>query len=66
VNGVKVRNLRHVAELVDGCKDEIIRFGLDDDDPWNEEIVVDRAQMAEATPRVMKRYQIPADRSEGL
>ena len=66
VNGVKVRNLRHVAELVDGCKDEFIRFGLDDDDPWNEEIVVDRAQMAEATPRVMKRYQIPADRSEGL
>jgi hypothetical protein len=55
-----------VAGLVDGCKDEFIRFGLDDDDPWNEEIVVDRAQMAEATPRVMKRYQIPADRSEGL
>ncbi|MBP5545239.1 MAG: trypsin-like peptidase domain-containing protein [Kiritimatiellae bacterium] len=66
VNGVKVRNLRHLAELVDGCGDEFIRFGMDDDDPWNEEIIVDRAQMREATPRVMERYKIPFDRSEDL
>ena len=60
VNGVKVRNLRHLAELVDGCGDEFIRFGMDDDDPWNEEIIVDRAQMREATPRVMERYKNPS------
>ena len=53
VNGVKVRDLGHLAELVDGCTDEFIRFGMDDNDEWNEDLVVDAAQMREATPRVM-------------
>jgi hypothetical protein len=66
VNGVKVRNLRHLAELVDGCEEEFIRLGMDDGDEWNDELVVDTAQMREATPRVMKRDTIPADRSEDL
>ena len=66
VNGVKVLNLRHLAELVDGCTDEFIRFGMDDNDEWNDDLVVDAAQMREATPRVMERYAIPADRSEDL
>ena len=66
VNGVKVLNLRHLAELVDGCTDEFIRFGMDDNDEWNDDLVVDAAQMREATPRVMERYAIPADRSSDL
>ena len=66
VNGTKVLNLRHLAELVDGCTDEFLRFGMDDNDEWNIDLVVDTAQMREATPRVMERYAIPADRSEDL
>ena len=66
VNGVKVLNLRHLAELVDGCTDEFIRFGMDDNDEWNDDLVVDAAQMREATPRVMERYAIPTDRSSDL
>ena len=66
VNGVKVLNLRHLAELVDGCTDEFLRFGMDDGDDWNDDLVVDAAQMREATVRVMERYSIPADRSEDL
>lgn len=66
VNGTKVLNLRHLAELVDGCTDEFLRFGMDDNDEWNIDLVVDTAQMREATRRVMERYAIPADRSEDL
>ena len=66
VNGVKVLNLRHLAELVDGCTEEFLRFGMDEDNEYNVDLVVDAAQMREATRRVMERYAIPADRSEDL
>ena len=39
---------------------------MDDNDEWNDDLVVDAAQMREATPRVMERYAIPADRSADL
>ena len=66
MNGVKVLNLRHLAELVDGCTEEFLRFGMDEDNEYNVDLVVDAAQMREATRRVMERYAIPADRSEDL
>ncbi len=66
VNGVKVRNLRHLVELVDSCKSGFVRFGLDRDDEWDTKVIVDAKEMREATARVMKRNQIPADRSEDL
>ena len=64
VNGEKVRNLRHLVELIEACHDGFVRFGLDCGDEWDVKIVVDAKAMIEATPRVMARYQIPADRSE--
>ena len=66
VNGIKVRNLRHLVELVDACRDGFVRFGLDRDSTWDFNIVVEAKEMRETTARVMKRNQIPTDRSEDL
>ena len=66
VNGVKVRNLRHLVEMVDACKDGFVCFGLDRGNEWDVKVIVDAKEMREATARVMKRNLIPADRSEDL
>ena len=66
VNGVKVRNLRHLVEIVDACKDGFVCFGLDRGNEWDGKVIVDAKEMREATARVMKRNLIPADRSEDL
>lgn len=66
VNGAKVRNLRHLAEMLDGLEGGFVTFGLDRDTEWDVEIVVDAKEMREATKRVMERNMIPADRSEDL
>lgn len=66
VNGVKVRNLRHLTELVDQCHDGFVRFGLDRGNEWDSKLIVDAREMREATVRVMKRNLIPADRSDDL
>ena len=66
VNGEKVRNLRHLVEVVEQCQDGFIRFGLDRDTEWDKKMIVDAKEMRETTVRVMSRYQIPADRSEDL
>ena len=66
VNGEKVRNLRHLVELIDGAEGEFLRFGIDDDNEWDSLLVLDLTALRKATPRVMERYRIPADRSEVL
>lgn len=66
VNGVKVRNLRHLAELLDKCNDGFVCIGLDRGNEWDSKVIVDAKEMREATQRVMKRNLIPADRSEDL
>jgi len=66
VNGVKVRNLRHLVEIVDAQKDGFVRFGLDRGKEWDAKVIVDAKEMREATKRVMKRNLIPHDRSEDL
>jgi S1-C subfamily serine protease len=66
VNGVRVRNLRHLTELIDQCRDGFVRFGIDRDTEWDLKIIVDAKEMRESTARVMKRNLIPADRSEDL
>ena len=66
VNGEKVRNLRHLVELVEGCREGFVLFGLDCNEEWDTKMVVDAKEMIESTPRVMERYQVPADRSEDL
>lgn len=66
VNGVKIRNLRHLVSVVEGSGEEFLRFGLDNGMEWDSTMILDAARMREATPRVMERYAIPADRSEDL
>lgn len=66
VNGVKVRNLRHLVEIVDACKDGFVCFGLDHNKEWDLKVIVEAKEMRESTARVMKRNLIPADRSEDL
>ncbi len=66
VNGVKVRDLRHLVELVDGAKGEFLQLGVDDDNEWDSLMVLDLEALRKATPRVMERYRIPSDRSEDL
>ena len=66
VNGVKVRNLRHLTELVDQCPDGFVCFNLDKNNEWDVKLIVDAREMRETTKRVMKRNLIPSDRSEDL
>ena len=66
VNGAKVRNLRHLVELVEACKDGFVCFGLDRGEEWDVKVIVDAKVMRETTARVMKRNLIPSDRSEDL
>ena len=66
VNGVKVRNLRHLVEIVDACKDGFVCFGLDRNNEWDVKVIVDAKEMRASTARVMKRNLIPTDRSEDL
>lgn len=66
VNGVKVRNLRHLVELVESCEDGFVCLGLDNGNEWDVKVVVDAKVMRETTARVMKRNLIPFDRSEDL
>ena len=66
VDGTKVRNLRHLVDLVEGCTNEFVRIALDCGEERDYEIVLDAARTREATSRVMKRFQIPADRSPDL
>ena len=66
VNGVKVRNLRHLVEMIDQCHEGFVRLGVDRGDEWDMKLIVDAKEMRETTKRVMKRNLIPADRSEDL
>jgi len=58
VNGVKIRNLRHLVELVDNCKDEYITFNFAEDLP----VILNLKHLREANPRILERYRVPADR----
>ena len=66
VNGTPVRNLGHLVSLVDACEDEFIVFGMDMGDERTVNIVLDTPEARTATPRVMDRFGIPADRSPDL
>lgn len=62
VNGTAVVNLRCLAGLVEGCKDEYLRLELDEDAV----LILNRAAATEATPAIMKTHSIAADRSADL
>lgn len=58
INGKKVRNLREAAEMVEQCKEEYITFEFEGDIP----VTLNIGKLRAATPRILDRYRIPADR----
>jgi len=62
INGTKVKNLRHVMELVEACAGEYLRFGLQ----TNHAIVLKTQAAKEATNDVLNKHGIPSDRSRDL
>ena len=58
INGKKVHNLREAVELVESCKDEYITFEFEGDIP----VTLNIGKLREATPRILERYHITADR----
>lgn len=63
VNGTRIRNVRQLAYTVDTCKDEYLRFDLED---YTQSIVLRTEDAREATNRVLEFHGIPADRSSNL
>lgn len=62
VNGVPVRNLRHLVELVEQSHGEFVEFTND----RGEILILDRAKAARTAEEILARYRIPRDRSEDL
>ncbi|KAJ0972217.1 hypothetical protein J5N97_020176 [Dioscorea zingiberensis] len=62
VNGVEIENLKHLCGLVENCREESLRFDLDD-----ERVIVLNYQNARmATSRILKRHRIPSAMSTDL
>lgn len=62
VNGVEVENLKHLCFLVEGCREEGVRFDLDDE----RVIVLNYHNAKLATSRILKRHRIPSSMSTDL
>ncbi|PNW86569.1 hypothetical protein CHLRE_02g092000v5 [Chlamydomonas reinhardtii] len=62
VNGVKVHNLQHLAQLVERCESDYIRFELD----WKRVVVLHTASGRAATSEILKMNAIASACSEGL
>ena len=54
VNGTAVRNLRHLVELVEGCKSEFLRLDLD----YGQLIALDTKQSRAATAAILETHNI--------
>lgn len=61
-NRTSLHNLAHLAHLVDTSDDPYLNFGLD----GGRFITLDRQQVLEHTPNILKINNIPCDRSEDL
>ncbi|XP_078168968.1 protease Do-like 2, chloroplastic [Carex rostrata] len=61
-NGTAIKNIHHLAHLVDACKEKYLIFEFED----NYLVVVDKEKAAEASPRILKDNGIPTGRSADL
>merc|ERR1711957_67137 len=55
VNGTKVRNLKHVHEIIDACDSEYLRFGLQN----NLVLILKTDAAKSATAEVLEQHSIP-------
>ncbi|KAM1058046.1 hypothetical protein ACFX13_031975 [Malus domestica] len=62
LNGIQIRNIHHLAYLVDSCKDKYLVFEFED----NYITVLEREAAAAASSCILKDYGIPSERSSDL
>ncbi|KAK6940903.1 Protease Do-like, PDZ domain [Dillenia turbinata] len=62
LNGIRIRNIHHLAHLVDSCKDKYLLFEFED----NFLVVLEREAAIAASSCVLRDYGIPSERSSDL
>ncbi|KAI3449551.1 hypothetical protein Pfo_006216 [Paulownia fortunei] len=62
LNGTWIRNIHHLAHLVDSCKDKYLVFEFED----NFLVVLERESALAASKSILKGYGIPSERSSDL
>ncbi|KAK4418196.1 Protease Do-like 2, chloroplastic [Sesamum alatum] len=62
LNGTWIRNIHHLAHLVDSCKDKYLVFEFED----NFLVVLERESALAASESILKGYGIPSERSADL
>lgn len=62
VNGEKIRNLKHLIELMENAADPFVVL----ENEWGQKLVLDREQAEQAGPQILGTYRIPQDRSPDL
>eukprot|EP00899_Mesostigma_viride_P028424 jgi/Mesvir1/8767/Mv02684-RA.2 len=61
-NRVPIKNLRHLAELVEACREEYLRFDLE----YNQVVVLDAKAALAASPGILETHCIPSGKSRDL
>lgn len=61
-NGTRIKNIHHLAHLVDSCKDKYLIFEFED----NYLAVLEREASCAASSCILKDYGIPSERSSDL
>ncbi|KAG2697270.1 hypothetical protein I3760_07G098700 [Carya illinoinensis] len=61
-NGTRIKNIHHLAHLIDSCKDQYLVFEFED----NYIAVLEREAAVAASSCILKDYGIPSERSSDL
>ncbi|KAJ6729507.1 PROTEASE DO-LIKE 2 CHLOROPLASTIC [Salix viminalis] len=61
-NGTPIKNIRHLAHLVDSCKNKYLVFEFED----NYVVVLEREAASASSFHILKDYGIPSERSSDL
>ncbi|CAK9215692.1 unnamed protein product [Sphagnum jensenii] len=61
-NGTSVRNLKHLANMVENCGDQFLRFDLE----YQQIVVLEAAAAKAATPEILSTHCIPSAMSDDL
>nr|KYP71505.1 hypothetical protein KK1_010768 [Cajanus cajan] len=61
-NGTRIKNIHHLAHLIDSCEDRYLRFEFED----SYVAVLEREATAAASSSILRDYGIPTERSSDL
>ncbi|RAL38211.1 hypothetical protein DM860_017416 [Cuscuta australis] len=62
LNGIRIKNIHHLAHLLDSCEDKYLVFEFAD----NFLVVLERVAALAASASILKDYSIPSERSSDL